>query len=201
MKKATKTLLLMLCAVVLVVSSILGTVAYLTSEAEVKNTFTAGNVTIELKERKMDVATGVADATELVETGIQDIKIIPGRAIEKRPVILVGATSEDCWLFVKIDGTKNILQSGEFQPASGWAAVTGAEGWYQYADEATAGAKVQVFNSFNCKGTLSSADVTALEDAEITVTAYAIQSEGVSQATAFTEAKGLANPPAQGNNP
>lgn len=44
MKTKSKALLLTLCAVLLVAASVLGTMAYLTSSAEVKNTFTVGKV-------------------------------------------------------------------------------------------------------------------------------------------------------------
>lgn len=47
MKKTTKILALMLCALMLVVGSVMGTLAYLTfTTEEVKNTFTIGNVNL-----------------------------------------------------------------------------------------------------------------------------------------------------------
>ena len=53
MKTKSKALLLTLCAVLLVAASVLGTMAYLTSSAEVKNTFTIGKVEIKLDEAKV----------------------------------------------------------------------------------------------------------------------------------------------------
>ena len=50
MKKATKVLALMLCAVLLVTATVAGTLAYLTSSDTVENTFTVGSVTITLDE-------------------------------------------------------------------------------------------------------------------------------------------------------
>ncbi len=44
MKIRSKALLLPLCAILLVIVSALGTVAYLTSKAAVTNTFTVGQV-------------------------------------------------------------------------------------------------------------------------------------------------------------
>lgn len=54
MKKTSKALLLGLCAVLLVAASILGTMAYLTDNAKVENSFTLGKVEITLTEAKVD---------------------------------------------------------------------------------------------------------------------------------------------------
>ena len=43
-KKILKVLAVAVCAVLLVVGSVAGTMAYLTSTAEITNTFTVGNV-------------------------------------------------------------------------------------------------------------------------------------------------------------
>ena len=54
MKKAKKALALVLCAVLLVAGSVMGTMAYLTSKDEVVNTFTVGKVGITLDEEDVD---------------------------------------------------------------------------------------------------------------------------------------------------
>ncbi len=54
MKKKTKALMLVLCAVLLVTASVLGTMAYLTSTDQVVNTFTVGKVAITLDEAKVN---------------------------------------------------------------------------------------------------------------------------------------------------
>ena len=55
MKTKTKALALALCAVLLVVSTVFVTMAYLTSKTDVvTNTFTVGKVTITLDEAKVD---------------------------------------------------------------------------------------------------------------------------------------------------
>lgn len=191
MKNAKKVVVLVLCAALLMAASVMGTLAYLTSKDEIKNTFTSGNVTIELKENKMNPATGELDGTERVDSGIQDIKIVPGREIEKQPVVIVGGTSENCWLFVKVengDTTKDVLGSGSFAPTADWEAVSGESGWYQLKSVATAGGNYQVFEKFTV-GNLENGQVAALAGGSIKVTAYAVQSENVTQATAFATAK------------
>ena len=59
MKTRNKALVLTLCAVLLVVATVMGTLAYLTAETgPVTNTFTVGKVDIELKETKTPDADG-----------------------------------------------------------------------------------------------------------------------------------------------
>ena len=53
MKTKRKALLLTFCAVLLVVASVLGTIAYLTANDKVTNTFTVGQVAINLDEAKV----------------------------------------------------------------------------------------------------------------------------------------------------
>ena len=66
MKKKTKALMLVLCAVLLVTASVLGTMAYLTSTDQVVNTFTVGKVAITLDEAQVDLdGTPVAGAARV----------------------------------------------------------------------------------------------------------------------------------------
>ena len=100
MKTTKKALLLALCAVLLVVSTVFATMAYLTSTTEVvKNTFTVGNVKITLDEAKVN-EYGVKDGDTRVTENTY--KLMPGHTYTKDPTIHVDANSEDCWLFVKI---------------------------------------------------------------------------------------------------
>ena len=123
MKKAKRVLLLALCAVLLVGATIAGTVAYLTSQTEVvKNTFTAGNVTIELKEKEMTPETGELVADGGLVDAIDEIKIVPNRTIFKQPVVIVKDGSEDCWLFVKVEG--ELLTGGSFAVNKNWKTMT-----------------------------------------------------------------------------
>ena len=52
MKAGTKGLVLSLCAVLLVVATVFSTAAFLTSQDQVTNTFTVGNVKIALDEAR-----------------------------------------------------------------------------------------------------------------------------------------------------
>lgn len=105
MNKAKKILSLLLCAVLLVGASIAGTVAYLTDKAEVKNTFTVGQVHIDLTETDTDRDSN--DADNVTVNGVQRdkanaYKLMPGVAVKKDPVVTVKAGSADSYVRVKV---------------------------------------------------------------------------------------------------
>lgn len=96
MNKKVKAMLLVLCALILVVGSVMGTLAYLTDTKEVVNTFTVGNVYISLDEAVLD-ADGKTTGTR-AEAGNTNVKLIPGRSIDKDPTVTVKANSEECYV-------------------------------------------------------------------------------------------------------
>ena len=186
MKTMKKALLLALCAVLLVAASVAGTLPYLTAQDSVSNTYTVGKVEIELKEYDMDVETGkkkenatVANAVD----GLQDIKLVPGRVIQKNPFITVGEESEPCWLFVKIEN--GLGEAVTVNGMADWNAVDDKSGYYMYKDKVEANAVVNVFTSVTVKPELGNAEINALEDKTIVVTAYAVQAEGVEKQDAW----------------
>lgn len=184
MKNAKKILALLMCAVLLVGASIAGTVAYLTSQDTVTNTFTVGKVEIKLEEYDVDEQSGKKNAT--VVEGLANLELVPGREIEKNPFITVDANSETCWLFVKIVNGLGDAVTINGLTENGWTAVTGHEGYYQYEYAVGANTVVPVFNSVTC-GTGNTYDtLNDISTKNIVVTAYAVQSEGVSQDAAWT---------------
>ena len=100
MKTRSKALLLTLCAVLLVAASVLGTMAFLTSTASVKNTFTVGSVKITLDEAKVTPdGKPVEGAARVAENSY---KLMPGHTYTKDPTIHVDAASEDCFIRAKV---------------------------------------------------------------------------------------------------
>ena len=92
MKKTSKALLLSLCTVLLVTASVLGTMAYLTSQDQVVNTFTVGNVAITLDETDVDV-NGDKDSEDRVKAN--EYKLLPGHTYTKDPIVHVHADSDN----------------------------------------------------------------------------------------------------------
>lgn len=95
MKTKSKALLLTLCAVLLVAASVLGTMAYLTSSAEVKNTFTVGKVEIKLDETDVTNPTGP-------RVTANSYKLMPGTTYTKDPTVTVKAGSEESYVRMKV---------------------------------------------------------------------------------------------------
>ena len=186
MKTKTKALALALCAVLLVVSTVFVTMAYLTSKTDVvTNTFTVGKVTITLDEADVK-SDGTYESDVNARVDANTYKLIPGHTYIKDPTVHVDDESEDCWLFVKVE---NGLANAEAEGATSIASQMAAKGWtkvdgtdvYAYATKQVAGADVVVFDTFKIAGTTN---VSQYEDAEIVVTAYAIQADGFATAAA-----------------
>ena len=189
MKTKRKALLLSLCAVLLVVASVMGTMAYLTSTTgTVTNTFTVGEaVVITLDEAKTD-ANGVAvTPASRITTGNQ-YKLMPGHEYTKDPTVHV--TGETCYVFVKVsNGISDIEAAGNTtiaaqMAAKGWKAVEGKTGLYVYAngdDTKTAVSKstdLTVFEKFVVNSTLDRDALADVASNTITITAYAVQVDG-----------------------
>lgn len=169
MKKKLTTVL----AIVLVVAlSVAGTYAYLTDKTgPVVNTFTVGNVNIDLTE-----GTG------------EFYKMVPGTTIGKDPKVTVKADSEACWLFVKVEKSANFADFLTYDMANGWTALDGVNGVFYRQVEA--GAADQDFavlanNTVSVKPDVTKAMMDGLTDATrptLTFTAYACQTAGIDTA-------------------
>ena len=102
MKTRSKALLLILCAMLLLIASALGTVAYLTVQDTVTNTFSVGKVDATLIEgsagkRSMRARSTGAPVDE------NDHILMPGHTYTKDHTIHVDAVSEDSYIFVKVE--------------------------------------------------------------------------------------------------
>lgn len=184
MKSKKKVLLTICCAVVLVVASVMGTMAYLTSQDEVTNTFTVGDVAITLDEADVKTdGTYVTDVSTRVDAN--EYHLIPGHNYIKDPTVHVDANSEDSWLFVQVDNGLAAIEADTTiaaqMEAKGWTLVAGETNVYAYRDVVSAGEDVVVFNEFTISG---DADLADYEDASIVVTAYAVQADGFANAAA-----------------
>ena len=184
MKKAKKILTLVLSACLLVAISIGATVAYLTSTPDpVVNTFTVGKVEITLDEAEVDEYGDVnLDAEDRVTAN--EYKLIPGHEYIKDPTIHVGEDSENCWVFVKVENGLADIEATDNSiavqiKAKGWTELDGVEGVY-YKDNVAAKANLVVFEKFTLA---DNADVSAYADAEITITGFAVQYDGVTSVT------------------
>lgn len=200
MKKKIVALALVFCLSLAI--GVGGTLAYLTSTTEtVTNTFTVGSVSASLNEAKVDLyGNPVKDAARVVEN---TYKLIPGHTYVKDPTVHIEAGSENCYLFVKVENGIIAIEDSTSTVASqmatkGWTQLTDAEGKpvdnifvYTGSDStrkvvtpsATAGVDLVVFESFKVKSTATSTDLNGLQQATITVKAFAVQANGFDDAT------------------
>lgn len=110
MRKFKKVLALTACAAMLVVGSVAGTLAYLTSQATVTNTFTVGKVVIELDEAKVNEDGEPLDANEAkvdqVENAVRvssnDYKLVPGKEYVKDPTLRMVGPSEKAYAYMTV---------------------------------------------------------------------------------------------------
>jgi len=102
MKRRSKVLATVLCAVMLVVASVMGTLAYLTDSETVTNTFTVGNVYIELAENVDYDGNEIGeDAVEgVVPTADDKFHLQPGLSYTKEPIVTVLEDSENAYIRV-----------------------------------------------------------------------------------------------------
>jgi len=213
MKTKRKALLLSLCAVMLVVASVLGTMAYLTSQDQVVNTFTIGQVKINLDEAALD-DTGAPDpdADRVKENSY---KLLPGHTYSKDPMVTVLEGSEESYVKMTVTFSHADELDAIFAPngaaltsifngydAANWIAKGNTkdannntrtyEFWYK---EAVSAPSVDVeldalFDSITVPGEITNEQLATIEGMTITVNAYAIQADGFADADAAWAAFG-----------
>lgn len=175
-----KKKVLSIVAVVLVLCcAIGGTLAWLTDKTNpVVNTFTVGDINIDLTESKN-----------------LNLKMVPGNTITKDPKVTVKANSEACWLFVKVEESSNFDNFMTYEMADGWTALAGVEGvFYREVDATTTATEFSVLkdNSVLVKDSVTKTMLNGLGETTfptLTFTAYAVQKDNVnSAADAWTKA-------------
>lgn len=200
MKTRSKALVLTLCAVLLVVATVMGTLAYLTSTDSVTNTFTVGKVALTLDEAKVNLNGEAVTPAERVRENTY--KLIPGHSYTKDPTVHVDAASENSYIFVKVENGISALEAAKvengYQPiadqitANGWTVLDGVAGvYYKTYTNGQQEKDMKVFENFKIADNANAADtwngITA-ENTKITVTAYAVQKDGFTDAKAAWEA-------------
>lgn len=192
MRAKLKTLILLMCVVVLASTAVFVTMAYLTSNDSVENTFTVGKVKITLDEAKVDEYGNVVTGAARVKGNTY--KLIPGHTYTKDPTVHLAASSEACWIFVKVDnqiadiitttagdGNTSYATLNDQIVANGWTKLVGTDNVYYREAKANTTDAVKdyvVFGKFTIAGEAEDTTLEAYKDKQLTVTAYAIQRDG-----------------------
>lgn len=129
-KKVLKAGLLALAAIVLVVATVLATIAYLTASSAVSNVFTVGDVAIAMFEHKVNEDGELV--TPSSEVDANSYKLVPAHSYVKDPTIRIKSglkgdnlTSDTMYLFVKSNN-----QIREIEAANVDTAFVPGEGEY-----------------------------------------------------------------------
>lgn len=201
--KRMKTLLLFLCAVLLVGVSVLGTIAYLTDQAGVKNTFTVGKVEITVDEAEVNPdGSPVASANRVTQNNYH---LVPGGSYAKDPTMTVLKGSEESYvrMLVTVNCANELdaifAATGGFSydsilsgfDATAWTyvgetrnTVTNTVTYeFRYKDTvkpaATENAVLEpLFTTVTIPAALDSSDMESIKDLEIVIIGHAIQKVG-----------------------
>lgn len=167
-----KILILTLSLTLLALAAAGGTLTWLSEETEpITNTFTAGDINLELKE-----TTGTS------------YKMVPGTTIEKDPWVIVKAGSEACYVFVKLEKSANFDDFMTFAVDDTWKALPGyADIYYCQVlySETDQEINILVDDVVTTKSEITKAQLNALTEEtqpKLTVTAYAVQQEAIGNA-------------------
>ena len=199
--KAKKVMVTVLAAAALVTASVFGTMAYLTDSEAVTNTFTVGNVTIDLNETDVD-----KDG----DTKANKYHLIPGQKYTKDPTVTMGANSENAYVFMTVDvkdynNLTRVFDDAEYYQNGMFLLETLCNGWdkttwacvdfgtateddgsttatyrFRYNGVATAGQTLDaLFDEIEVPGEdVDETNIDYLKDVKIIANAYAVQEAG-----------------------
>lgn len=181
---STKTFAILLAVMLVIGCMAGGTIAWLIDSKTVTNTFTYGDINIELFEHGYNTASNTLTGDKV--TSVTDYTIIPGVDLPKDPTVTVKAGSEACWLFVKVDATGTFVTDKVTYAIDNteWKALDGVAGvYYKELKEKTAADtdyNILADKKVTVADTLTKADINALtaKQATLTFNAYAIQKVG-----------------------
>ena len=154
MKK--KITLAVICAVLSCVCLIGTTFAWLTDKTgTVTNTFTVGNVDIDLTE-----TTGAT------------YKMVPGATLAKDPTVIVTGGSEACWLFVKVVETNNTFNTDQK-----FVSYTKGSAWTLHSTSTVDGVTTSIYyikvDANNADGTVNAVSYPVLDGNVVTINSAA----------------------------
>ena len=205
MKK--KILVACLCVALAVLTIAGTTLAYLTANDQVVNTFTVGNVQIKLDEAQANPDGSLVPNADRVKAN--SYKLIPGHTYNKDPMVTVLSGSESSYIKMTVTFSKAAELDKIFAPngadmisifdgydRTNWIAKGNTkdatantrtyEFWYKEAVAAPNGdvALDALFDQIKVPGTITGEQLETIEGMTITVNAYAIQADGFDNAEA-----------------
>ena len=179
----------LIAGMILTVLSVVGigtgwTLAWLTAETQsIRNIFTVGSVQIALTE------TANTDTNEDQKPDCWTGALVPGTKLYKDPKVMIPEDSEDSWVFVQLTETNWPTLTGEsttkrkveYEIEDGWHILPHSE--KIYFREVKKSDSQQVFsvlknNQVQISENITKTEIKAMNDAKLTVAAYAVQRAG-----------------------
>jgi len=158
-----------------------GSLAYLVSSSQtISNVFNPTFIRVDVTE------TPTADGD--TDPNTNAYSMLPGAVIDKDPLVTLKAGSEASWVFVQLQKSTNFDSFMTYALAPGWTSLTGVEGVYWL--KAPKSDQPQQFGVLLNDEVLVRPEVTeAMLNAmaqrpTLTVTAFAVQQEGIADAAA-----------------
>ena len=195
-----KTLTMVLAFALVFALGVGGTLAWLTATSpEVENTFTVGDINIDLKEHTLD-AEGNLTATE---TDKNAYEFVPGDTLKKDPFVTVKADSEKCYVFIEVTSANNMIDNVQilsWAVANNWTAVsteTNGSIVYRYNEVVDASTEAKTLpvlanNEVKVSADVTKAMVTTINaeatQPTLTFNAYAHQADNTTVDAATTAA-------------
>lgn len=205
--KHMKKILTVACAMALSAAiAVGGTLAYLTSQDQVVNTFAVGKVAIQLDETEANPDGTLVDGADRVKAN--SYKLLPGHTYAKDPMVTVLKGSESSYIKMTVTFTKAAELDAIFAEKGGadmtsifdgydnttWlyqgntkdtdANTRTYEFWYKETVAALDNdvALDALFDSITVPGFITNNQLKSIEGMTITVNAYAIQADGFDSA-------------------
>lgn len=191
--KNRKSMLVLICVALLIVSIVVGTLAYFTDSEQATNTFTVGQVHIDLNE---------SDVDEDGNKKQNDYHLLPGHTYVKNPTVTILKGSDDAYVRMLVKPSKMAALEAAFPNNKGedgtfllqnlvsgwnpaiWEFAGYADGVYEFRYHKTVAAPEKdvdlesLFEKVVIPGEIDNDNLAALEGIEINVVAHAIQAAG-----------------------
>ena len=203
-----KKLMTVLALVLVIAMSVVGTYAYLTSHDTVTNTFTVGNVAINLDEAKANADGTPVQGADRVKAN--SYKLLPGHTYNKDPMVTVLKGSESSYVKMTVTFSNAAELDAIFAPGADMTSIFNGydsanwvlknvtkenntrtyEFWYKETVAAPDGDVTldALFDQIIVPGNITNDQLKTIEGMTITVNAYAIQADGFGTAEAAWEA-------------
>lgn len=196
MKKSKKFLTAFMALVMIAACIAAPTYSWLSSRSEqVVNTFAGGAITVTIDEAQVDTDGKKIDGGERVVAN--SYKYAAGSVLDKDPTPTVLKGSVECYVFLCVENELDDLFSMNINTAD-WTKVSEENGKAIYIYKETVDAEnadeditlTPIFTQVTVSKELTQDDVARLGEKNVNVTAYAIQTEALTQDEAINEACG-----------